>query len=172
MSPWARFNRQDVMGKRTATCPPRSAGPQRRVGVSSFETLLAPPAPGEWPARPTVLTFDGEDPGCMDLYTSNAMQYEDAVIAFPTPFQHTPALGLYPDETKVGSDGPLWTRVAASRDPVGAGLVYVGGDRSPWIPRGEGVYDNVSKTFHGAWDAGMAFAYQVAQGDAVILHSH
>ena len=96
----------------------------------------------------------------MDIYTSNAFTYEDAVLAFPTPFLHTPAVGSYPDGTKVGSDGPLWTRFASSRDPT-AGLEYVGGDdRSPWIARGAGTYDNVSKTFHGAWDAGMAMAFQ------------
>jgi hypothetical protein len=61
------FNRQDVMGNKTATCPPRTAGPQRKVGVSSFKSLLVPPATGKWPARPTVLTFDDEDPGCLDL---------------------------------------------------------------------------------------------------------
>jgi hypothetical protein len=40
------------------------------------------------------------------------------------------------------------------------GLEYPAGDRAPWITRGDGVYDNVSKTFRGAWDAGMAFAFQ------------
>ena len=95
----------------------------------------------------------------MDLYTSNAMAYEDSVLAFPTPFQHTPAVGLYPDGSKVGSDGPLWTRFVSSRDPL-TGLDYPAGDRAPWIARGAGVFDNVSKTFRGAWDAGMAFAFQ------------
>jgi len=87
------------------------------------------------------------------------MAYEDSVLAFPTPFQHTPAVGLYPDGSKVGSDGPLWTRFVSSRDPL-TGLEYPAGDRAPWITRGDGVYDNVSKTFRGAWDAGMAFAFQ------------
>ena len=38
-----------------------------------------------------------QDPPCMDLYTSNAMAYEGgaALLAFPTPFQHTPAVGTY-----------------------------------------------------------------------------
>ena len=88
-------------------------------------------------------------------YTSNAVAYEDAVLSFPTPFLHTPAVGDYPDGTPVGSDGPLWTRFAAARDPVEDGLEYVQGDRSPWIPRGSGVFDNASKTFTGEWDAGM-----------------
>ena len=69
------------------------------------------------------------------------------------------ALGLYPDGGKVGSDGPLWTRFASSRDPM-TSLEYSSGDRSPWIARGAGVFNNVSKTYHGAWDAGMAFAFQ------------
>ena len=83
------------------------------------------------------------------------MAYEDAVLSFPTPFLHTPAVGDYPDGTHVGSDGPLWTRFAAARDPVEDGLEYVQGDRTPWIPRGSGVFDNVSKAFKGEWDAGM-----------------
>ena len=88
-------------------------------------------------------------------YTSNAVAYEDAVLSFPTPFLHTPAVGDYPDGTPVGSDGPLWTRFAAARDPVEDGLEYVQGDRTPWIPRGSGVFDNASKAFTGEWDAGM-----------------
>jgi hypothetical protein len=169
------FNRQDVMGKKTSTCPAFTAGPQRKIGVSSFASLLKPPTPGQWPARPTILTFDSEDPGCMDLYTSNAMRYEDAVLSFPTPFQHSPATGVYPDGRQVGSDGTLWTRIAASRDPtVASSLKYVGGDRSPWISRGDGVFDNISKTFSGEWDAGMAFAYQGlarARSRARLLHN-
>ena len=105
----------------------------------------------------------------MDLYTSNAMAYEDSVLAFPTPFQHTPAVGLYPDGSKVGSDGPLWTRFVSSRDPL-TGLEYPAGDRAPWITRGDGVYDNVSKTFRGAWDAGMAFAFKECCG-AIVLRT-
>ena len=83
------------------------------------------------------------------------MAYEDAVLSFPTPFLHTPAVGSYPDGTHVGSDGPLWTRFAAARDPVDDGLEYVLGDRTPWIPRGSGVFDNVSKAYKGEGDAGM-----------------
>ena len=64
-----------------------------------------------------------------------------------------------PDGTKVGSDGPLWTRFASSRSPLDE-LQYVNRDRSPWIPRGEGVYDNSTKSFRGEWDSGMAFALQ------------
>ena len=61
----------------------------------------------------------------------------------------------------VGSDGPMWTRFAAAAgDPLTDGLVYPANDRRPWIARGAGVYDNVSKTYHGAWDAGMAFVMQ------------
>ena len=154
------FNRIDTMGAANG-CAPHVAGPQRRVGVAGFSTLAHPPAPGHWPARPVVLSFDEHDPPCMDLYTSNAFAYEDAVVAFPTPFLHTPAVGQYPDGTKVGSDGPLWTRFASSRSPLdGHGLQYVNGDRTPWIPRGKGVFDNSSKTFRGEWDAGMAFALQ------------
>ena len=154
------FNRIDTMGAANG-CAPHVAGPQRRVGVAGFSTLAHPPAPGHWPDRPVVLSFDEHDPPCMDLYTSNAFAYEDAVVAFPTPFLHTPAVGQYPDGTKVGSDGPLWTRFASSRSPLdGHGLQYVNGDRTPWIPRGKGVFDNASKTFRGEWDAGMAFALQ------------
>ena len=45
-------------------CADHVAGPQRRVGVAKFETLLTPPKPGKWPARPTALTFDDKDPPC------------------------------------------------------------------------------------------------------------
>lgn len=154
------FNRIDKMGAANG-CAPHVAGPQRRVAVAEFSTLAYPPVPGQWPARPIVLSFDEHDPPCMDLYTSNAYAYEDTVLAFPTPFLHTPAVGMYPDGTKVGSDGPLWTRFASSRSPLdGHGLQYVNDDRSPWINRGKGVYDNSTKTFRGEWDSGMAFALQ------------
>jgi hypothetical protein len=133
-------------------CAPHVAEPQRKVAVAQFDTLVAPPL-GKWPERPTVLTFDATDPPCMDLYTSNAVAYEDAILAFPTPFLHTPAVGVYPSGSKVGSDGPLWTRFASARDPL-SHLEYTGGDRSPWIHRGTGVFDTTSKTFRGEWDAG------------------
>lgn len=83
------YNRHDEMGA-SRGCAEHVAGPQRRVGVARFDTLITPPAPGKWPDRPTVLTFDAKDPPCMDLYTSNACAYEDAILAFPTPFLHTP----------------------------------------------------------------------------------
>ena len=74
-------------------------------------------------------------------------------------------LQRYPDGSAVGSDGPLWTRFAAASSSSSSSsspfaLEYVNGDRSPWIARGKGVFDNISKTFRGEWDAGMAFAFQ------------
>ena len=91
-----------------------------------------------------------------------ARRYEDAMLLFPAAYQHFPSgTARYPDGTHVYNDGTLWTRVATSRAPITPdGTGYMAGNRTPWIPRGRGTFDNVSRTFHGDWDAGMAFAYQ------------
>ena len=35
-----------------------------------------------------MLSFDEEDPSCMDIYTNSATQYEGIILFFPSAFQH------------------------------------------------------------------------------------
>ena len=122
------------------TCP--SQTPIRRIGRCDIGESLAPPWPCTVEDAEDVLTFDAQDPACLDLYTNAATQYYGVYLFFPSIFMHM-TLG-----TGTENDGIVEGRLAVSRDGVKAAYVKapMNGGRQPFLPLGVTRCDHFQET--------------------------
>ena len=82
-----------------------------------------------------VLSFDEQDPSCLDIYTSSATPYEDSgvILFFPSAYQH---YELYGTASK-NNDGLVDVRFATSRHVIDdAHYPPTRNGRSPFVPLG------------------------------------
>lgn len=80
-----------------------------------------------------VLSFDEEDPSCLDIYTNSATEYEGIVLFFPSAFEH---MALASDPTP-HNDGLVDIRFASARSVLDdAHYPPTRNGRAPFVPLG------------------------------------
>jgi hypothetical protein len=104
-------------------------------------TVESGPEPGPLCGRPslkgtaTVLSFDEEDPSCLDIYTSSATPYDDSgvVLFFPSAYQHFELTG----GASKNNDGLVDVRFATARRILDdARYPPTRNGRAPFVPLG------------------------------------
>ena len=104
-------------------------------------TVESGPEPGPLCGRPslkgtaTVLSFDEEDPSCLDIYTSSATPYDNSgvVLFFPSAYQHFELTG----GASKNNDGLVDVRFATARRILDdARYPPTRNGRAPFVPLG------------------------------------
>ena len=85
----------------------------------------------------TALSFDAQDPSCLDIYTNSATEYEGAAILFfPSAYRHMTLRA--PPSQEYNNDGLVDVRFGTSRSVLDSTIRYppTRNGRAPFVPLG------------------------------------